>query len=204
MRAKVGGDMRIIRGDELSPQLSSLVAGILDFDGSLGFDAYGTGQEVLVGPMAGLPIFRMPGWRVVLVPFFAFRFDEPTYRGLVAGSSAAGDDCIVVTDLDGWPELGEAALFQWEQSTWEEVVVGPDIVNVCDCGLFGDSGQWMAYLDHEEFAMIGGSQVFMEAFFANTGGEEAVRSRFLAWGEDYLSNYISPAIYRCLLQLVGW
>lgn len=177
IRAKAGVNMRTVKGVELKPQLSSLVAGILDFEEGVA----STGQEARVGPMAGLPIFRMSGWGVVLVPFFGFRFDESTYGGLVAGSSAAGDDCVVVADLDGWPKLGEAILFQWEQSTWEEVVVGPDIVNVCDCGLFGDSGHWMAYLDHEEWAMIGGSQVFMEAFLRNTGGVEAVRSRFLAW-----------------------
>lgn len=190
--------MRTMRGDELDPRLTSLLACLLDFEG----ESSTSDQKARVGPLVGLPIFRTTGWQAVLAPFRGFRFDGPTYRGLIAGSSAAGDDCIVVTDVDTWPGHGEAIVFQWPHTSWDEVVMSGDIVNVFDCALFGDSGDWLAYLDHEEWCMIGGSQTFMQAFLDTAGGEQAVRNRFVASGSDLL-RYTIPITYRRLLQRLG-
>jgi hypothetical protein len=159
--------------------------------------------RVFTGGRVAEGCFQNAAWTAVLVPYIVGFLEEGTHQALVHATTSVGDDCLVVTDIEGRPPHQETALIGWNWEDLKQLASGTRLT-VCDAAFFGTSIRWggLSMQSEDGYTCIGGDDAFMSEFVAAAGGEQRLKERFAKFAQKEW--FLAEERKQKILRAVGW
>lgn len=142
-------------------------------------------------------------WERVLLEEGVLNLPDESLRDLTIAAEKMGDRQIIITDSETRPPHQMPVIATWNAGTLDHIRTST-LLNHFKNHTFGQSGTWGLVYYWDEFSILGGTSVFMEAFFEAAGGRQRVKDCFLSFAAAHWWASVEPPTQVKILKSIGW
>jgi hypothetical protein len=142
-------------------------------------------------------------WERVLLEEGILTLPDEDLRALAIAAEKMGDGQIIITDSETRPPHQMPVIATWNAKILDQARTST-LLDHFKNHTFGRSGTWGLVYYWDEFSILGGTSVFMEAFFEAAGGRQRVKERFLSFAGAHWWASVDPPSQVKILKSVGW
>ncbi len=141
-------------------------------------------------------------WERVLLESGVLNLSAENLRALTIAAEKMGDRQIIITDSETRPPHQMPIIATWNEKTLGQA--SSTLLAHFKNHTFGQSATWGLVYYWDEFSILGGTPVFMEAFLEAAGGRQRVKDRFLSFAAADWWTSVEPPTQVKILKSVGW
>lgn len=122
-----------------------------------------------------------PRNRAILFPV-AFTLDREQFESLVGAARAVGDEALCVTITEGDSSEQRPDDRHWLVDFWDFTEYqGLPALGALENAIYSPEGRWGLLISHEQHAVVGGCEAFMEALVGHWPDSERGMADFLTY-----------------------